>query len=174
MGIPSETRAARLVQVKRRHRVIRAAIFCAVLPVEVITGQPSRVSAQSSVLQIQHYSADDGLAQNTIRAVVQDSAGFIWVATSRGLQRFDGYSFVSYAELDPRSVAELSDLIWGCDASQRALWVETALCLARSGDTAPRDCQSRSRAWAPDSSGNVWILKSGCQTHRRRGRHRGA
>ncbi|HEV3457528.1 MAG TPA: two-component regulator propeller domain-containing protein [Thermoanaerobaculia bacterium] len=50
-------------------------------------------------LPIRVYTVDDGLAGDEINAVLQDSRGFLWIATDSGLSRFDGTRFVSY---DPR------------------------------------------------------------------------
>jgi diguanylate cyclase (GGDEF)-like protein/PAS domain S-box-containing protein len=44
----------------------------------------------------QTIGTDRGLAQNTVTAILQDRAGFIWVGTSSGLQRYDGYHFTTY------------------------------------------------------------------------------
>ncbi len=38
----------------------------------------------------------DGLSQNSGRDIIQDSRGFIWIATELGLNRFDGYNFKIY------------------------------------------------------------------------------
>ncbi len=35
----------------------------------------------------------DGLPSNFVYAITEDSRGFIWIATNKGLARFDGYSF---------------------------------------------------------------------------------
>ncbi|HEX6427053.1 MAG TPA: two-component regulator propeller domain-containing protein [Niastella sp.] len=41
------------------------------------------------------YQLDDGLAHNTVAAIIQDSKGLIWIGTRDGLNRFDGYTFKS-------------------------------------------------------------------------------
>jgi len=41
-------------------------------------------------------SSSDGLPQNTARALLQDSTGFIWIGTEDGLVRFDGYEMHSF------------------------------------------------------------------------------
>lgn len=43
------------------------------------------------------YSTDEGLPQNSVWNIFQDSNGFIWTATSNGLARFDGRQFVVYS-----------------------------------------------------------------------------
>jgi len=41
----------------------------------------------------EHITTADGLSQSTVWEIVQDKKGFIWMATSDGLNRYDGYSF---------------------------------------------------------------------------------
>ena len=36
------------------------------------------------------------LSQSSVLAMVQDSLGFLWIGTKDGLNRFDGYEYVSY------------------------------------------------------------------------------
>lgn len=40
-----------------------------------------------------HYQTRDGLPHNSVRSIVQDHRGFIWIGTRGGLCRFDGYNF---------------------------------------------------------------------------------
>lgn len=68
-------------------------------------------ATQESALQVQRFTVEDGLAQNQVQAVAQDRRGFMWVGTRRGLQRFDGYSFVNYSTLDPAAPNALASLI---------------------------------------------------------------
>ncbi|SMC40045.1 hybrid sensor histidine kinase/response regulator transcription factor [Pedobacter africanus] len=41
-------------------------------------------------------SVDKGLSQSTVFAIVQDTLGFMWMATQDGLNRYDGESFAVY------------------------------------------------------------------------------
>jgi ligand-binding sensor domain-containing protein len=42
------------------------------------------------------YSTDDGLPQSSVWSVIQDKQGFLWIGTSDGICRFDGYKFTNY------------------------------------------------------------------------------
>src|SRR6266487_1380487 len=39
------------------------------------------------------YTINDGLTDNNIIGIAQDSAGYMWIATQHGLNRFDGNIF---------------------------------------------------------------------------------
>lgn len=53
-------------------------------------------------------SGSDGLSQNSVTAVIQDSSGRLWFATRDGLNLYDGYSFRVYKHdpTDPTSLSE--------------------------------------------------------------------
>lgn len=47
-------------------------------------------------INFKQYTVADGLCQNTVWCVYQDSKGFMWFGTKDGLNRFDGITFKSY------------------------------------------------------------------------------
>lgn len=53
------------------------------------------------------YSQDDGLPNNQIQCIFQDRRGWIWLGTSQGLSRFDGYRFTNYLNI-PEDTTTLS------------------------------------------------------------------
>ncbi len=73
-----------------------------------------------------HLTVEDGLASNIVSAIMQDNSGYIWFATENGLQRYDGYSFISYHHnpSDPLTITEdrISALFEG---PENSLWVKT-------------------------------------------------
>lgn len=78
--------------------------------------------------KVRHITSLQGLPGNTVRDIQQDGDGFLWMAGTGGLARFDGYRFVSfnsfgYARTNsiPRHIG---DLLMSPDGSQ--LWVSTA------------------------------------------------
>ena len=90
-------------------------VFLACLPIAAV--------AQYEDIQIKVYDFDDGISHRNVFKIQQDSAGYIWLATINGLNRFDGYSFVKY---DSRTTSNnipfdaISDMI--IDHSNR-LWL---------------------------------------------------
>ncbi len=47
-------------------------------------------SALPQELRFQHITTDDGLSDNAVTCVFEDRAGYIWIGTEHGLDRFDG------------------------------------------------------------------------------------
>jgi signal transduction histidine kinase/ligand-binding sensor domain-containing protein/CheY-like chemotaxis protein len=47
-------------------------------------------------LRFEHLTVDQGLAHSDAKAVTQDRAGFIWVGTVWGIDRYDGYQLQHY------------------------------------------------------------------------------
>lgn len=76
-------------------------------------------------VQIKVYDFEDGLSHRIVSKILQDSTGFIWMATINGLNRFDGYEFVAYTPQEPVTHLpheSFSDMV--IDAKQR-LWLGT-------------------------------------------------
>jgi signal transduction histidine kinase/ligand-binding sensor domain-containing protein/DNA-binding response OmpR family regulator len=58
-------------------------------------------------LQFNSLSVKDGLSQHDVSQVIQDSEGFIWIATYDGLNRYDGYRIENFFH-DNNNTASLS------------------------------------------------------------------
>ena len=58
--------------------------------------------------KVQRLSIEQGLSQSVVYKIIQDSYGYIWVATEDGLNRFDGYEFevFEHKHSDPNSLHE--------------------------------------------------------------------
>jgi Signal transduction histidine kinase len=54
---------------------------------------------KAGTFSFRHYKAEDGLTFNTVRSIIQDRLGFIWVGTENGLNRFDGNTFKEFRSL---------------------------------------------------------------------------
>lgn len=91
------------------------------LLIGVIAAAPAEcLSAQLSNLEFQRFTRDQGLSDDGVTSIVQDSKGLLWFGTLNGLNRFDGYSFTSYVQgLSHRSIRAVH-----ADSSRR-LWVAT-------------------------------------------------
>lgn len=53
------------------------------------------VTASENIL-FKHFTLRDGLSDNQVNSITRDSKGFIWISTSYGLCRYDGYEFRNF------------------------------------------------------------------------------
>lgn len=68
------------------------------------------------------FSSADGLPDNYVYALVQDDKGYLWVASGKGLARFDGQVFLSF----PLEKAEENTLVYtGLLDKNKDLWFGT-------------------------------------------------
>ena len=56
-------------------------------------------AAVQAQYRFDHWTTDNGLPQNTVRAMVQTRDGYIWIATLGGLARFDGKRFTVFSKV---------------------------------------------------------------------------
>jgi signal transduction histidine kinase/ligand-binding sensor domain-containing protein/DNA-binding response OmpR family regulator len=59
----------------------------------VVTVIPLRAQTK---LRFDIFTQEEGLPNNQIQCIYQDSKGWMWIGTSQGLSRFDGYSFLNF------------------------------------------------------------------------------
>ena len=129
------------------------------------------VSLRSERLPIRMYNTTDGLPQDTIWRIFQDSHGYVWFATSSGLSRFDGYAFVNYGVKEGLPGEDVTDAI---EAGPGEYWVATTRGICRFAPAAvpavpgppviPMDGFSeapRIRRLLRDRSGRLWAATDG-------------
>jgi signal transduction histidine kinase/ligand-binding sensor domain-containing protein/DNA-binding response OmpR family regulator len=87
---------------------------------------PLNTFSQNQSLNFEHVSTREGLSQVDVSSIIQDSRGFMWVGTGNGLNRYDGYKFVSYS-YDPDNSNSISNNVINDLAEDRNgnLWVAT-------------------------------------------------
>ena len=83
-------------------------------------------STVSFALQFDHLTIDDGLSSNHVYCIFQDSAGFMWFGTNRGLNRWDGVD-VRLFEHDSNDSTTLTsnDIRTIMEDDNRVMWVGT-------------------------------------------------
>lgn len=62
------------------------------------------VFSQSNSVSFRNITINDGLSQNSVVSIAEDTSGFMWFATQDGLNRFDGTNFISF----PRSFDDVT------------------------------------------------------------------
>lgn len=77
-------------------------------------------------LNFKYYKVEDGLSSNTVYAVLQDSRGFMWFGTENGLNRFDGYTFVSYRNIPRNENSLINNYVYFLvEDDNQSLWIGT-------------------------------------------------
>lgn len=71
---------------------VKAVFFFLFLSSVLYGNQPE----QEHNLRFDRISIEENLSQSSVRAVLQDSRGFLWFGTEDGLNKYDGYSFTVY------------------------------------------------------------------------------
>src|SRR5687768_10563754 len=61
---------------------------------KVFAGCVLLTNAQQQVFT--SYTISDGLPNNSIRCIMQDSKGFMWIGTWEGLSKYDGFRFTNF------------------------------------------------------------------------------
>ena len=125
---------------------------------------------EKAITQYTHevWKTEQGLPQNTIPAMVQTRAGYIWVGTELGLVRFDGVRFTVF---DESNTPELKSniVIALAEDHEGRLWIGTQggglTCLkdGRFRTYTSKDGLSNDSILAlyPDRAGNLWIGTDG-------------
>lgn len=76
---------------------------------------------------IEQFTTADGLANNTVRYIMQDSKGRFWFATSNGVSRYENGKFVNYHPSRDKSVIGLRDQrTKGLHEHDGKLWINTS------------------------------------------------
>ncbi len=87
---------------------------------------PEPAPAQHPDVRFNRISTPEGLSQDIVKAIVQDSRGFMWFGTEDGLNRYDGYSIKVFKNNrgDTTSISnnDIHDIF---EDSRQRLWVGT-------------------------------------------------
>ncbi|RIJ46467.1 hybrid sensor histidine kinase/response regulator [Maribellus luteus] len=99
-------------------RFTRIVIFSVIIQMNFVYAQNMR---------FKHYDNTRELSHNSIRHIVQDKNGFLWLGTFDGLNRFDGYQFKPYLSSDSKTNTINNDDITALviDADNEDMWIGT-------------------------------------------------
>ncbi len=73
--------------------------------VALLTVFASAGVAQIPAYRFDQWTTDNGLPQNTVRAIVQTRDGYLWLTTVDGLARFDGVRFVVFDKSNTKGLS---------------------------------------------------------------------
>lgn len=130
-------------------------------------------TVEEKKISFEVFTNADGLSNNNVRCVYQDSKGFIWIGTNSGLNRYDGKTFLVFRS-NPRDSNTLSsNNIFGiCEDNEKNIWVATEYGINKisretyqcsrvtlgGGNNEARDKHLVQNIFC-DSEGNLWIKK---------------
>lgn len=93
----------------------------------LLSGLSGKNQTPEKRLFFSSFTTQNGLSQNCVTSICQDSTGYLWFGTYDGLNRFDGYEFTVYRNhnLDSNSLDhnQIREIVPG---KQNNLWVLTA------------------------------------------------
>ncbi len=129
--------------------------------------------AQTSGSYFRHLTADDGLSQSSIYAIVQDTSGFLWFGTKDGLDRYDGYHFKAFVHSSHDTSSLSNDFVTVLYRDRKGrMWVGTEYGQLDLYDPrldnfrALRILKASQRSYSinaitEDANGNIWVGTTG-------------
>lgn len=90
---------------------------------DFVTAANSGSGQGSPPFTFRAWQKEQGLPQNSVRALAQTRDGYLWVGSDDGLARFDGVRFVSFGTREGLRSGPVSVLF---EDSRRTLWIGTA------------------------------------------------
>jgi ligand-binding sensor domain-containing protein len=89
-------------------------------------------TTEAQKIKFQRLSVDDGMSQNTVNTIFQDSRGFMWFGTQNGLNKYDGNSFTIYKNVVDDSLSISSSEIYSSFVDKKqTIWFGTNAGLSR-------------------------------------------
>lgn len=126
---------------------------------------------KSQQINFRHLNINNGLSQNAVFAILQDSKGFMWFGTKDGLNRYDGYSFKVYQHNPFDTTTPSANYVTKIfEDSRGLLWVgtlngglnvykrdnETFRRISFNVGNLPDFNEPEVRSLAEDTQGNIW------------------
>lgn len=136
------------------------------LVVITLTRHITPLICQDNNIRFDHITIDEGLSQNAVYCILQDSKGFMWFGTQEGLNRFDGRTFEIYKTSDDSLTLSSSFIYDICEDQLGNIWVGTKKGLNRFdriketfheialSDSLPDNWILSLHA---DEKGNIWV-----------------
>ena len=130
------------------------------------------IFSQENSYQFNNISVKEGLSQNSIIRIFQDSKNFMWFCTRNGLNRYDGISFKIYRNsIDNDQSISNSEVTSICENKNGTFWIgtlnglnlfdpsnETFTHFYHSKKDKNSISDSKIRHLLIDKSGNLWIM----------------
>ncbi|MFZ6012879.1 MAG: two-component regulator propeller domain-containing protein [Bacteroidota bacterium] len=126
-------------------------------------------------LEFESYNTTNGLSQNEVFDIVQDSQGFLWFGTDEGLNRFDGHEFKIFRNQENNPHTIIGNSVQALEIDRRGtLWIGTTNGISRYYpeteliEQLPVDLEDKSkpqgtsvRTITEHRDGSIWITYLG-------------
>lgn len=76
-------------------------------------------------MQYRKYSIRNGLSNTSVKAIYQDSTGYIWLGTKDGLNRFDGTEIKTYYNVNNKNERISNDIVSITGDNKGRIWIGT-------------------------------------------------
>jgi len=106
------------------------AIRIGVLAMSLLWVQFATAKVLDQPLRFKNFTVYDGLSANTVQTIAQDFQGFLWLGTSYGLTRYNGYDFELF-EMGSNGKALSDQEIFSLLVSGNYLWIGTSKSIER-------------------------------------------
>lgn len=108
------------------------------------------------------WNNENGLPQNTVSGVVNDTEGYLWAATDYGLVRFDGKNFKIYTQENVKGLH--SDVFYALTTAKKGIWAASRNTVLFIHSPVIRSIDFRAalnETWitsiAEDQGGRLWV-----------------
>ncbi|MBN2596839.1 two-component regulator propeller domain-containing protein [Labilibaculum sp.] len=131
-----------------------------------------------SHIRFHYLNNNNGLAQNTVDCILQDSRGFMWFGTWNGLCRYDGYTFTTYNKTKDLSGIPDNFIQSMSEDSKGNIWIGTKNGLSRflfnenrfslpeniksnlNGHSIPHiSIDKQNKIWVATEDDGVWLIE---------------
>ena len=87
---------------------------------------PSQIDAFPSDYISERITVEDGISSAAAKCFLRDRHGFMWIGTTRGLNRYDGYSFISFFHQEDDDTSLSDDfIVCMCEGHDGIIWIGT-------------------------------------------------
>src|SRR5260370_21472190 len=135
--------------------------FCAVVCWVLLASQAEASAARKPLTEYTHtvWTPKEGLPSAFIYSIAQARDGYVWLATTDGLVRFDGVRFVHWRPTTGHT--ELLGAVRSlCAARDGSLWIGTAAGVVghiRGDDLTTSSIGAQIEAMLEDRDGTLWV-----------------